>query len=379
MKIQIIILKTKLQFNSDEDRDKIIEVLKAERTCFNFCSEQHFGSKKNSIVELHAKSYHKIRTLYPNIKSQIIIKAENSCLAAYKSIKSNKQKIEKAVVKKRLCCDFDQRLFLYKNGFFRLTTLSNRVSTSPYLYPKLIEFFKKYKFGDIKISAKDNEIWISIPFKVEVEEPKQGLSLGVDLGVRRFASTSEGNLYIDKKFNKRKREIRHLKSKLKSKNTHSAKKHLSKLYNKERNINRNFVFHLANSILKTKCTTIVLEDLKVNQLKSKRTRYQNKNRISQVGFAELRRVLTYKAALLGKVVVCVSPYYTSQIDHSTGKLEGERKGCRFYSQTGFVYDADINAAINIAKRSHHPISQGNPLDGQATVIKPNINNVLISH
>jgi len=35
-----------------------------------------------------------------------------------------------------------------------------------------------------------------------------------------------------------------------------------------------------------------------------------------------------------------------------------------------VYDADINAAINIARRSKHPISQGSLLDGQGIVNFP---------
>jgi len=53
----------------------------------------------------------------------------------------------------------------------------------------------------------------------------------------------------------------------------------------------------------------------------------------------------------GKTVTLVSPSYTSQRDSVTGKIEGERRGCRFYSKNGLIYDADVNAAINIAKTS----------------------------
>ena len=89
---------------------------------------------------------------------------------------------------------------------------------------------------------------------------------------------------------------------------------------------------------------------------------------------ELRRVITYKAENQGKTVLLVCPSYTSQTDCITGKREGERRGCRFYSKNGLVYDADINAAINIAKLSKLPISQ--PLAGltygQANVNSPNV-------
>ena len=69
-------------------------------------------------------------------------------------------------------------------------------------------------------------------------------------------------------------------------------------------------------------------------------------------------------------MVLVCPAYTSQTDCLTGKVEGERRGRRFYAKSGLVYDADINAAINIAKLSKLPHSQNNLLAGQAVVTQP---------
>jgi transposase len=82
---------------------------------------------------------------------------------------------------------------------------------------------------------------------------------------------------------------------------------------------------------------------------------------------------------MGKHVCLVSPAYTSQIDSATDKREGLRKGCRFYSVNGLVYDADINAAINIARRSKLPVSQGNLLDGQGVVNRPNVSKSLLAN
>ena len=88
-----------------------------------------------------------------------------------------------------------------------------------------------------------------------------------------------------------------------------------------------------------------------------------------------KRILrnSFKAGLVGKQVVVVSPKYTSQIDSVSGKREGIRQGIRFYAKNGLVYDSDINAAVNIAKRSKLPVSYGNILDGQAIVIRPIVN------
>ena len=121
--------------------------------------------------------------------------------------------------------------------------------------------------------------------------------------------------------------------------------------------------------MRTDADTIVLENLK--GIKVKKHKYQNKRSISQVPMFELRRIISYKAENQGKTVTLVSPSYTSQRDSVTGLIEGERRGCRFYSKNGLIYDADVNAAINIAKTSKLPVSQTNRLTyGQATVNSP---------
>lgn len=368
--MQTLSYSTKLIFDSDEDRLKLLQVLELERDIFNFCSKIHFGSAKNSIVELHAKVYHKCKAEFQQAKSQIIIKAENNCLSAYKTAKSNKHKLAVPIGKKRLSTSIDKRLYSFKDGIFRLSTLGKRIIAKPVLYDKLDALLRDYEFGDPTIFARGNEVWIALSFKIPTEEVKGKLALGIDLGIRRPAATSEGNIFVDKKFNADKRKLRYLKRCLTSKGNQSAKRHLKKIRHKERNINHNFNHNLTKQLLKTKADVIVLENLDTKKLKSKRNRYQNKNRISQTSLSEIRRILTYKAALANKRVVCVSPYYTSQIDSVTGKREGIRKGCRFYSENGLVYDADVNAAVNIAKRSELPISCGNILDGQAIVNKP---------
>jgi len=340
-----------------------------EREVFNYCSIRFFGSAKNSIVDLHRLCYRDARHEFPGAKSQLIIKAENNCLSAYKSIKSNKHQLTSPPVKKRLGTHIDKRLYRFVDGVFYLTTLEKRVSATPILYPKLQDCLEKYSFCDPLLSCNGKDVYISLVFKIEIPEQKVNYAIGVDLGIRRFAATSEGKIYIDKQFNARKRKLRYLKRCLQSKGTKSAKRHLKKLSRKERNINKNFTHHLANKILETKATVIAIEDLSIKKLKSKKHPKQNKNRISQVAFSELRRVLTYKAELASKRVVCVNPSYTSQTDCVTGKL-GTRQGCRFYGSNGLIYDADVNASVVIAQRTKLPVSYKNILDGQATVSTP---------
>ena len=361
--------KAKLSFESDQDKQALIKVLEIQRDLFNFCSPIAFGLSKLSIVDLHRAFYNAAKIKF-STKSQFLVRAYNACLSAYRSIKSNKQKIDKPVLKKRLSITLDKRLYSYKNGIFRITTEGRRIKCRPILYPRL-EQLLKYDFGDPTLCVSNNEIYICLPFKVPVIESTGQTAVGIDVGVRRFAATSDGAIYIDRRHNARKRKLRYLKRKLQAKKSRSAKRHLYKLRHKERHINAAFNHALCNKIMakanELNADIFVLEKMNTRKIKTKRNRYQNKNGVSQISLSEVRRILTYKAALVGKRVVCVSPYYTSQIDCLTGEL-GKRQGCRFYGK--FVYDADVNAAINIARRSEHPFSQARLLDGQAVVNQP---------
>jgi IS605 OrfB family transposase len=194
--------------------------------------------------------------------------------------------------------------------------------------------------------------------------------VGIDLGLKRIAATSEGKIIKGNEFIKTKRKIRHLKRRLQSKKrtrtkkSDSARKHLRRIQKKEHNVSKNYIHHLANELLKTNSNTLVLEDL--SSLKDKnRGRHQN-NKLSQVPFYMLLTILKYKAQALGKRVETVNPAYTSKDDYR-GVEKGVRKGCRYYAFDNRVWDADINAAINIGLRwgnkNKLPVSFVEPIDG----------------
>ena len=365
----MITYNTELLTDNQEDLEYLKSLLESHRVVFNIASKEQFNEKKNSIVILHSKVYHPTRKQFPDINSQVIIKAEQECLATYRSAKSNKHKLKKPIEKKNLSMRLDKRLYSFPTSqSIKITTSSGKKNFKFKLYPKLVELLNKYKYADPLLYVNDNKIYISLPFDNKIEKQKLKLALGVDLGMRRVAACSDGRIIIDRKFNGDKRKLRHLKDSLKSEGTKSARTHLRKLRHKEANKNKNQTHCVANEILKTNCDTIVLENLK--GIKAKKHKFQNKRAISQVSLFELRRILTYKAENMGKSVILVSPAYTSQIDSFSGIKEGVRRGCRFYALSGIVYDADLNASRNIGNRSKLPVSYGNILDGQATVNSP---------
>ena len=242
----MISYKVKLIVNKDSEI-KLNNVLESERYVFNFCSKRHFdkdahyGSKKNSYVLLHKKCYEDIRKERPEIPSQIVLKGEQSCIAAYRSIKSNKHKITEPVEKKNLSIRLDKRLYSFlPNNKLKITTIEGKRITLEYKpYPALQKLLDNYEQCDPLIFKKNDEFWIVLTFKINAPFSKKGNALGVDLGINRVFATSNGEIFIDKKFNKEKRKLRYLKRQLKSKNTKSAKRHLKKLKRKEHNKNKN--------------------------------------------------------------------------------------------------------------------------------------------
>ena len=347
-----------------------MRVLEAERDAVNACSKARFGMEKPSIVKLHEVFYQSFRRENPDIPSQVVIRAEQEILGLYKSVKSNKHKISAPIEKHRLSMRLDNRLYSYQSGEFKFTTFERRVKAMPKMFPRLQELFDRYTFCDPLLFVRKGQIFLAVTFEIPDVPLKQTLALGIDIGCRINAATSEGKLYRDKNFNAQKRRLRYLKRRLQSCGSKSAKRHLRKLRRKEHNKNKDFSYKLANKIIsETIADTLVLENLK--SVKVKKTRWQNKNYVSQVPMFTLRQILTHKAALAGKTVIVVCPAYTSQEDSQTGKRDGLRKGRRYYSKSGKIYDADINASINIAKRSKLPCSQCYALlAGQAVVNQP---------
>lgn len=362
---------SRLIAENPQDKQDLLRVLELQRLAFNDISRLQFSQKKRSKKVLHSLSYRVVREKYPEMPAQVVVRALNEVIASYRSVKSNKHKISSPVEKKRLSIRLDKRLYSKpkKDPYsIRITTSDKRKTFSISMYPKLKELMDRAPYCDPLIYERDGEIFIALTFDTALPQEKQRLSLGVDLGIRVAAACSDGRLFIDREFNASKRKLRYLKRMLQSKGTKPASCHLKKLRRVERNQNKNQTHLLANAILLTDADTIALENLK--GIKAKKHKFQNKNRISQVPLFELRRILTYKAVNIGKHVVLVSPAYTSQTDSVTGNREGERRGRRFYSTSGLIYDADLNAARNIGQRSKLPVSYGNILDGQGVVNRP---------
>ena len=361
---------------TEETMEHWLHLLNVSREAFNTCVK-HLDEVKPqlSMSGVHNACYSYIRELYPSLPSQSVIRIQRLAAAALKSIKSNKCKNADLPVKHSLSMTLDKRLYsnLTVNGI-SLTgkTERKREHCGFVLYNKVEEMFNKYNPLDPTIFYRNGKMFLSVPFEIPTLPCNDDMPIGVDMGVKRLFVTSDGTYFSDKDYLKQRRKLRYLKQCLQSKGTQSAKKHLRCARRKETNLSKDMVERAVNVLLKnTNASILVLEDLsKIKQKTSKTTegytRKRHNNMLSQVPFYHFKERLSHKAQLVGKRVETVSPAFTSQTDSRSNKRDGNRVGCRYYCIDGIVFDADWNAAINIARRANHPISSVLPIDGGLT-------------
>ena len=368
-----ITYNAEMVFPSDECRSHFMELLEQTRNAYNECAKIIYDSGiPLDIKSVHNAVYSHIRNGYPKLTSNAVIAIYRDVMGAIRSIKSNKHEDAKIPEKTHLNHKLNRYLYnrLTAEGIW-LTTNTKRIRSHITFktYPRLQDMFQRYVPGDPTIFLRNGKFYMSIPFKGQESPLKNDTCIGVDMGERRFAITSDGLMLNDKEYNARRRKIRYLKRCLQKKGTKSASRHKRKLSRKEQNQSTDMCNHIANAIIaSTTASIIVIEDLSNIKKKTSKSnegfkKKSHNRRISQIPFYKFKQILSYKALLNGKRVETVSPFMTSQTDCTTGKKDGVRKNRRFYCKNGTVLDADWNAAINIARKSKHPSSFKTPLDG----------------
>ena len=270
-----------------------LQQLLQSQNAYNFCSKLIYDNKLPlSLKSIHNNCYDVLRSNFPNLPSQSIIRIQKEVLSAYKSKKSNKHKGEYPQ-KHNLSITLDKRLYsnFTSEGISLVSDTPNKRKRFTFsLYPKIQEMFNSSCAKDPLIFVRNNELYLSIPFEVQGRTPANDNCIGVDMGVKRLFTTSEGIAFRDKKYLGKRRKIRYLKRKLQEKGTVSAKKHLRKLSKKERNISKDMCHRATNALLRsTNASIIVLEDLKKIKNNTKKTkdgykRTKHNNMLGQVPF-----------------------------------------------------------------------------------------------
>ena len=191
-------------------------------------------------------------------------------------------------------------------------------------------------------------------------------AVGIDLGVKDFVITSDGEVFNNLHFKKSQSDkIKRLQKQLSRKekgsnNRDKARIKLAKAY-KKINDRKQYYLHQVSNTLINENQVICMEDLNV---KGMLRNHKLAESIQEMNFGEFRRMLEYKAKWYGRTVVYVDRFYpSSKTCHNCGyinkelKLSDRRWIC---PQCGGVIERDHNAALNILDEGLRIIGRSTP-------------------
>lgn len=215
------------------------------------------------------------------------------------------------------------------------------------------------------VSVKAGRYYVSAIVEVpdKVTSSNYSAGIGIDLGLKDFAISSNGKTYKNinkstrlKKLEKQlRREQRCLSRRYEnSKKGESTQKNIQKqvlrvqkLYHRIDNIRTDYINKTIAEIVKTKPSYIAIEDLNVSGMM--KNRHLSKAVVSQK-FYEFRTKLKAKCAENGIELRIVDRWYpSSKMCHRCGSIKKDLKlSDRTYRcECGYVEDRDFNASLNL--------------------------------
>lgn len=203
-----------------------------------------------------------------------------------------------------------------------------------------------------KLSSGEFYLSILIDKPNEFRQAKSNV-VGIDLGIKDFVITSNGEVFENQHFKKSlsdrlKKLQRQLSRKQKgSNNRNKVRIKLAKLNKKINDKKLNYLHQVSNALINEN-QVICMEDLNVKGMIKNHNLAES---ISEMNFCEFRRMLEYKASWYGRVIVEVDRFYpSSKTCNHCGYIKRDLKLSDrqwICPDCGAVIDRDFNAACNI--------------------------------
>ncbi|WP_431820972.1 RNA-guided endonuclease InsQ/TnpB family protein [Burkholderia sp. F1] len=239
------------------------------------------------------------------------------------------------------------------------------------------------------VSRNAGRWFVSIQTAREVAQPvpKATSAIGIDLGVARFATMSDGSFLASLNSFKRHearlhRAQRAMSRKAKfSNNWRKAKARIQRIHARIGNARRDYL-HKATTTISQNHAMVCIEDLQVRNMsrsaagsrdapgKSVRAKAGLNKAILDQGWFEFRRQLDYKMTWHGGWLIVVPPANTSRtcpVCHCVSAENRQTQAAFRCVACGHEAHADVVGAINILARGHRVAACGEPVRSGCSV------------
>jgi IS605 OrfB family transposase len=337
---------------STEERERLLATMKRVNEACSWLAERAFDAKSANKIALQRAHYRELRNRF-GLSSQHAVRTISKVCEAYRRDRS-----KLCVFKPLGAIAYDQRIYTFKNGLDRvsLLALDGRI-----VVPCAVGAYHRGRLEGVRGQAdlvyRKGELFLFVTVEVPDDSPvKPEDWLGVDLGIRNLAFDSDGNPYSGEHTLAVRARAAKLRSGLQSVGTKSAKRHLRKIRRREQGFHAHTNHVISKSIVRKAKDTgrgIAVEDLRGIRNRVTVSKAQ-RSMLHSWSFAQLRRFLTYKAALAGIALVAVDPRNTSRTCPECGNIDkaNRRSQAEFVcTGCGFAGNADHVGALNIASRA----------------------------
>jgi len=345
-------MKLTLQTQPLPDRDhsaRLKATVERFNEAANWAAGVAFEHRCSNKVELQKIIYGDLRERF-GLSSQMAVRCIAQVCEAYRRDKSIRP-----VFRPHAAMPFDQRMMGFK-GLDRvsLLTLDGRVLVPIVMGKYQAERYTNAK-GQSDLVLRDDGKWFLL---VTVDVPESTSIpvtdfLGVDLGLAKIATDSDGTTHSGKPVEAVRRKHNLQRKRLQKRNTKGAKKKLRRISGKEARFRRHENHVISKAIVATAKGTgrgIAVEDLGGIRDRLPAWGREAKNRLSGWSFGQLVAFLSYKATLAGVSIVKVDPRNTSRTCHECGHIARANRTSQakfLCVSCGHAANADQNAALNI--------------------------------
>ena len=204
--------------------------------------------------------------------------------------------------------------------------------------------------------------------------PLTGQSVGIDLGINRLATLSNGEFlpnprHLERRLGKMRRLQRCLSRRTKgSARWRRQRLKVARLHARIANGRKDHLDKLTTSLIR-RFDVLCLEDLDIKAMLGKSALARP---ILDVGMGTFRRMLTYKCRWYGKELQLVDRYFpsTKKCSECGGVAETMPLNVREWRchHCGAFHDRDLNAAKNIMAAGHAVLVRGGPVRPEATEV-----------